>query len=48
MDKIKGRKPEHWISGEDSIRTMEGIDAVYEKSGLGARQGTYQCVTAAA
>lgn len=44
MDKIKGREPEHWIDGKDSIAQMESIDAVYEKSGLGRRKGTQEVI----
>ncbi|KDQ61328.1 hypothetical protein JAAARDRAFT_30745 [Jaapia argillacea MUCL 33604] len=37
VDKLKGRKPQHWITKEDSIANMEWIERVYEKTGLGIR-----------
>jgi len=40
VDKVKGREPVHWISGEDSIAQAESLDAIYEKSGLGLRHGS--------
>jgi len=43
-NKIRGNKPHHWVSGEDSIQQMETIDAIYEKSGLGKRQPTAEVV----
>ncbi|TGZ78958.1 NAD binding oxidoreductase [Ascodesmis nigricans] len=44
VDKVKGREPEHWIDGNDSIAQMECIDAVYEKCGLGRRKGTHEII----
>jgi len=44
VDQIRGRRPGHWISLEDSIAQMETLDAVYEESGLGARKGTHEMV----
>ncbi|KDQ59480.1 hypothetical protein JAAARDRAFT_191996 [Jaapia argillacea MUCL 33604] len=39
VDKVRGKQPVHWVTLESSIAQMETIDAVYEKSGLGKRQG---------
>lgn len=39
IDKIRGKDPVHWVTLESSVAQMETIDAVYEKSGLGKRQG---------
>ncbi|KAF4610430.1 hypothetical protein D9613_007038 [Agrocybe pediades] len=37
VDKLRGREPETWLDKEDSVATMEWIEKVYEKSGLGSR-----------
>lgn len=37
VNKIQGKKVQHWVSGEDSILQMQMIDMAYEKSGLGMR-----------
>lgn len=37
VNQVKGRKTQHWISGEDSIAQMKMIDIAYEKCGLGPR-----------
>ena len=37
VNRIKGRKTQYWISGDDSIRQMKMLDMAYEKSGLGLR-----------
>lgn len=37
VNKAKGRKTQHWISGEDSIAQMKMIDLAYEKCRLGPR-----------
>lgn len=37
VNRVKGRKTQHWVSGEDSIAQMKMIDMAYEKSGLGVR-----------
>jgi predicted dehydrogenase len=37
VNKIEGRKVQHWVTGEDSIKQMKMIDMAYEKSGLGMR-----------
>lgn len=37
VNRVKGRRTVHWISGEDSVAQMRMIDMVYEKSGLGPR-----------
>ncbi|KZV71739.1 NAD-binding protein [Peniophora sp. CONT] len=37
VDKVRGRKPQHWYDGEDSIQDMTWIQKVYEETGLGAR-----------
>lgn len=39
VDKIRGKEPVHWVTLESSVAQMETIDAIYEKSGLGKRQG---------
>ena len=31
VDKVKGREPRDWVTGEDSIKNMECLDMVYEK-----------------
>lgn len=40
VNRIRGRKTQHWVSGEDSIRQMRMLDMAYEKSGLGVRPGS--------
>lgn len=37
VNRIKGRKTQHWVTAEDSIAQMKMIDMAYEKSGLGLR-----------
>lgn len=37
VNMLRGRKPAHWVSSEESISQMKSIDAVYEKSGLPLR-----------
>ncbi|KAL1714208.1 hypothetical protein EV715DRAFT_295380 [Schizophyllum commune] len=37
VDEIKGRKPQTWITKEDSISNMEWIEKVYVKGGYGPR-----------
>ena len=37
VNRVKGRKTQHWVSGEDSIAQMKMLDMAYEKSGLGLR-----------
>jgi predicted dehydrogenase len=37
VNKIKGRKTQFWITGENSVKQMKMIDMAYEKSGLGLR-----------
>ncbi|KAL8940614.1 MAG: hypothetical protein Q9216_002727 [Gyalolechia sp. 2 TL-2023] len=37
VNRVKGRKTQHWVSGEDSIAQMRMLDMAYEKSGLGLR-----------
>lgn len=37
VNRIKGRKTQYWVTGEDSIAQMKMIDMAYEKSGLGLR-----------
>ncbi|KAK2467342.1 hypothetical protein APHAL10511_000577 [Amanita phalloides] len=37
VDKLRGREPVWWVSGEDSIAQMETIDSLYKKSGLSLR-----------
>ncbi|KAG8772896.1 hypothetical protein FRC15_002405 [Serendipita sp. 397] len=37
VDKVRGREPQLWISGEDSIAQMKVLEAVYAKSGLEPR-----------
>ncbi|KDR80644.1 hypothetical protein GALMADRAFT_61157 [Galerina marginata CBS 339.88] len=42
VDRLRDREPETWLSKEDSVATMEWIEKVYEKSGLGSRpKSTY-------
>jgi hypothetical protein len=43
-NKIRGNKPHHWVTPEDSIQQMETIDSIYEKSGLGKRLPTAEVV----
>ncbi|KAI1338748.1 hypothetical protein F5Y15DRAFT_97028 [Xylariaceae sp. FL0016] len=40
VNKVKGRKVDHWVTSEDSIAQMRMIDMAYEKSGLGIRPST--------
>ncbi|KAL8721595.1 MAG: hypothetical protein Q9225_001759 [Loekoesia sp. 1 TL-2023] len=37
VNRVKGRKTQCWVSGEDSIAQMKMLDMAYEKSGLGLR-----------
>ncbi|RFU73827.1 hypothetical protein TARUN_8433, partial [Trichoderma arundinaceum] len=37
VNKVKGRKTQHWVEREDSIAQMKMVDMAYEKSGLGPR-----------
>ncbi|KAH6655752.1 putative oxidoreductase [Truncatella angustata] len=37
VNRVKGRKTQYWISGEDSIDQMKMVDMAYKKSGLGLR-----------
>ncbi|KAL1719087.1 hypothetical protein EV715DRAFT_272898 [Schizophyllum commune] len=37
VDALKGRKPAHWISKEDSISNLTWIEEVYKKTGYGPR-----------
>lgn len=37
VNRVQGRKTQHWVSGEDSIAQMKMIDMAYEKCGLGPR-----------
>jgi len=37
VDKIRGREPKTWLTKEDSVATMEWIEKIYEKNGLGSR-----------
>jgi len=37
VDRIRGREPESWVGEEDCIATMEWIEKIYEKIGIGAR-----------
>ncbi|KAK6984064.1 hypothetical protein R3P38DRAFT_3108960 [Favolaschia claudopus] len=40
VNKVKGREPHAWVMPEDSVRTMEVIESVYAKGGLGSRPGS--------
>ena len=37
VDRIRGREPESWVEEEECIATMEWIEKIYEKIGIGAR-----------
>lgn len=37
VDKIRGRRPDYWITPEDSIKQMEAVEMIYNKTGMGAR-----------
>ncbi|KAJ5237357.1 hypothetical protein N7489_007448 [Penicillium chrysogenum] len=37
VNRIKGRKTQHWVDRSDSIAQMKMLDMAYEKSGLGPR-----------
>lgn len=37
VDKIRAREPKTWLSKEESVTTMEWIEKIYEKNGLGSR-----------
>lgn len=37
VNRVKGRKVQSWVDGEDSIAQMKMIDMAYTKSGLGPR-----------
>ncbi|THH17195.1 hypothetical protein EW146_g3574 [Bondarzewia mesenterica] len=40
VDKLRGRTPKHWITGQSSIDQMRSIDMVYMKAGLPLRPTT--------
>lgn len=37
VDKVRGRKPQEWLSAEDSLHEMRTIDTIYTKCGLPLR-----------
>ncbi|KAL2067457.1 hypothetical protein VTL71DRAFT_1882 [Oculimacula yallundae] len=37
VNRVKGRKTQHWIDADDSVKQMQMVDMAYEKSGLGVR-----------
>ncbi|KLO16868.1 NAD-binding protein [Schizopora paradoxa] len=37
VDKIKGRQPKTWITGEESIGNMKWIEEIYKATGFGVR-----------
>lgn len=37
VDKIRGKEPKTWLTKEESVATMEWIEKIYEKNGLGPR-----------
>lgn len=37
VNRVKGRKTQYWVTGDDSIKQMRMVDLAYEKSGLGLR-----------
>ena len=37
VNRVKGRKTQHWVGQQDSIAQMKMLDMAYEKSGLGLR-----------
>lgn len=37
VDKVRGKEPACWVSGDESIAQMVSIDAIYEKAGLPPR-----------
>ena len=37
VDKIRAREPKTWLSKEESVATMEWIEKIYDKNGLGSR-----------
>ncbi|KAI4180060.1 MAG: hypothetical protein LQ348_005258 [Seirophora lacunosa] len=37
VNRIRGRKTQHWVTAEDSINQMKMLDMAYTKSGLGPR-----------
>ncbi|OTA03120.1 hypothetical protein A9Z42_0035420 [Trichoderma parareesei] len=37
VNRVKGRKTQHWVDREDSIAQMKMVDMAYERSGLGPR-----------
>ncbi|KAH8701827.1 putative oxidoreductase [Talaromyces proteolyticus] len=37
VNRVKGRKTQYWVGGEDSFNQMKMIDMAYKKSGLGLR-----------
>ncbi|KAF9475208.1 NAD(P)-binding protein [Pholiota conissans] len=37
VDKIRNREPETWLTKEDSVQTMDWIEKIYAKAGLGSR-----------
>ncbi|KAL8853069.1 MAG: hypothetical protein Q9221_002099 [Calogaya cf. arnoldii] len=37
VNRVRGRKTQHWVGQQDSINQMKMLDMAYEKSGLGPR-----------
>jgi hypothetical protein len=31
VDKVRGREPQHWVSGEDSVANLHWIEQIYHK-----------------
>ncbi|KAL4071626.1 hypothetical protein V8B97DRAFT_1899795 [Scleroderma yunnanense] len=43
VDRVRGRAPQTWVTGEDSIQNMLWIEKIYEEIGLGSRpQSSFQ------
>jgi len=37
VDRVRGREPQTWVSGEDSVAQMAAVEKIYEKAGLPPR-----------
>ncbi|KDQ14928.1 hypothetical protein BOTBODRAFT_131922 [Botryobasidium botryosum FD-172 SS1] len=45
VNRVKGREPQTWVSGEDSIKQMEAVERIYEKAGMPPRPTSSFTVT---
>jgi hypothetical protein len=41
VDRLKGRKPQTWVSADDSVKNMEWIEKIYEEVCVALRSTIY-------